>query len=193
MQVCYFWLVGWGFFAILCPCRIIWPNTGGYDEKGPINLKSIVWAGADAELGPCSSLCKLTELLALGAHFLKLTPWVHMWSVIVYSSLVAETTPQHLSLQELFGQNLCAKNYRPFQCKPLSPLCSLRISAYPFPLLYEAEHCWQGGVVGSASGTCQLLLHPAPPKHSTIPPETLGTAAQTWGVCWRSHSKFVDK
>lgn len=134
MQVCYFWLVGLGFFASLCPCRIIWPNTGGYDEKGPINLKSIVWAGADAELGPCSSLCKLTELLALGAHFLKLTPWVHMWSVIVYSSLVAETTPQHLSLQELFGQNLsvCQK----LQAFSVQATVTIVLSAYfclPFP------------------------------------------------------------
>lgn len=63
MEVCYFWLVGLGFFASLCPC-IFCPNTGGYDEKGPINLKSSVQAGADAELGPCPSLCKFTKLLA---------------------------------------------------------------------------------------------------------------------------------
>lgn len=71
--------------------------------------------------------------------------------------------------EALHNTSLCkCKIYQngpsPFQCKPLSPLCSLGISAYPFPLLCEAEHCWQGGMVESVSGTYQA--HTAPLKHN---------------------------
>lgn len=164
------WLVG--FFASLCPCCIFWPNTGGYDEKGPINLKSFVQAGADADLGPCPPLCKFTKLLALRAYFSMLTPWVHMWSVIIYqrySSVVAEnhsTTP-------FFPRAIWAKFTNGPQTTALSSAnhchhCALWIFPMTLlpPLLYEAEHCWQGGMVGSASGTYQ------PHTASTAPSPT---------------------
>lgn len=55
----------------------------------------------------------------------------------------------------------------PFQCKPLSLLCSLGISASPFPLLYEAEHCWQGGMVESVLGIYQPHTAPLSTAHHT--------------------------
>lgn len=195
VQVWYFWLVG-VFFQV---SALVFSDQTQADmmRKGPLTSRALskLVLMQSLDLVP---LYKFTKLLALGAHFWKLTPWVHMWSVTVYSSVVAESHPQHLSLERviwakstngpkttaLFSANHC--HHR--------ALWVFLLTLFPFFMKQSTlgKEGWWGLLQGHNSHM-QLLLHPAPPKHSTITPETVGTAARSWGVCWRSYNKFVDK
>lgn len=141
-------------------------------------------------------LCKFTKLLW---EHLVFTSWhsfcrpsCDQWCLLQRWQV---TTSQHFSLQEPFKQNLLwngQKNISLFSVKKDLPTVTtvLSISAYPLPFFMKQS---TADKEGWQSPLQRHTNHKQLVPHRPLTPEPAGAAAQSSGVCWRSHNKFVAK
>lgn len=162
-------------------------------RKGPLTLRAL----SELVLMQSLDLVPLSVNLQNSLH-LVLISWSSLHGCIFDQWLYILhwwQRPQHLSLQEPFEQNLSMGQKLPYW--PFSVQATVTIVLFGYFCLPFSPWWSRALLTMRDSGIC---FRDIPAMYSSYgtqlhqsTAQSVETAAQSWGVSWRSHNKFVDK